>query len=98
MLPQKTSTPRIPKIILALNILIQRSANALEALSSHNEMNFHSTISTLCNEHGLEFDRVFEPYTHSGGWKTRFVRYTLKDTSRQRAIKLLNNYGIEVAS
>lgn len=90
----KTAKPRrTPKYIVSLKELIERGEaglNELEALSAYGETALHSTISTLCNGHGLEFKRVFEPHRHRRGGITHFMRYTLID--RDKALSMVQPY------
>lgn len=83
---------KTPKKIIALQHLLIRSLNQLEALPLYGETCLHSTISTLSNDHNLEFDRVREPHNHQGGGVTHFTRYTLAEESRSQAEVLVNSY------
>ncbi len=83
---------KTPKKIIALQYLMGRSLNQLEALRLFNDTCFNTTISTLSNKHGLVFDRVSEPHNHQGGGITHFTRYTLTDDSRPQAQALINQY------
>lgn len=88
------STPKnTPKYIISLEHFLARQAeglNQLDALSLYKETCLHSTVSTLSNNHGIDFKRKLEPHKHSGGGTTHFMRYWLNDVSR--ALKLTNGY------
>ncbi|MAC45539.1 MAG: hypothetical protein CMI12_01620 [Oceanospirillum sp.] len=89
---------KTPKKIIALQHLMERSLNQLEALPLYGETCLHSTISTLSNDHDIDFDRVREQHQHQGGGITHFMRYTLTDDSRSQAQALVNHYiGKEAA-
>ncbi|SEJ34101.1 hypothetical protein SAMN05216201_107108 [Pseudomonas linyingensis] len=56
----------------------------------------HSTISTLANDYGLTFARVWEQVPNRFGGKTRVIRYSLPTFERFRAaqvFKLLMKRG-----
>lgn len=86
----------LPKKIISLIHLMERSLNTLEAMSLYGETALHSTISDLAHDHGLVFDRQMEPHQHRNGGRTHFMRYTLNDGSRESAEALVNRY-MEVA-
>lgn len=83
---------KTPKKIIALQYLLARSLNQLEALRLFNDTCFNSTISELSNKHGLCFNRVSEPHNHQGGGVTHFMRYTLADESQVAAKVLISSY------
>lgn len=101
MKTKKSATPKSnakPKYIVALSILVTRSLNELEAFSLYGETCLHSTISTLHNGKGFDFERVLEPHTHRARGKTHFMRYTLQKKHRAKALNLLKYYDLEVAA
>lgn len=69
-----------------------RSLVQLEALSVYGETCLHSTISDLYNNHGVGFERAPEPHQHQGGGTTYFTRYTLLESSREKAQALVDHY------
>lgn len=87
-----TSPKALPKKIIALTHLLERSLNTLEAMSIYGETALHSTISDLVHDHALVFDRVREPHQHRNGRNTHFTRYTLNNQSREAAKALVKHY------
>ena len=78
--PEKTSkkkfstkkiTQVIPKYIITLRILLDRSLIELEALSLYGETCLHSTISTLSNKKGIRFHRKSELHKNRAGGITK---------------------------
>lgn len=87
-----TSPKSLPKKIISLIHLMERSLNTLEAMNLYGETALHSTISDLVHDHDLVFNRIREPHQHRNGGKTYFMRYTLSDDSRDIAEALVNRY------
>lgn len=87
-----TNHKELPLKIIALQHLMNKSLNRLDALALFNDTCFNSTISTLSNKHGLVFNRVSEPHTHRNGGTVHFKRYTLAEESRSQAEALINSY------
>ena len=83
---------KTPKKIIALQHLMERSLNQLEALNLYGDTCLNSTISELSNKHRLSFNRVPERHNHQGGGVTHFTRYTLAEESRSQAEALVNSY------
>lgn len=77
---------RSSKLIVALSNFIGRSMSQPEAHDLYGETCLHTPVSTLWNTYGLVFIREYENY---GPHKSRFVRYTLANASREQAHKLL---------
>lgn len=84
-----TSQRKLPKKIVALNLLLKRSLIQPEAYAAYGETCLHTVISTLSNEHGIAFARVSEKY---GNYGARFTRYTLQEDCREKALKLVGLY------
>ena len=80
---------RLPKKIIALKHLLTTSLIEPEALRLYGDTCLHSTISTLCNTHNIEFDRRPEKY---GAFHSMFTRYHLQPSSRTTALNLVNHY------
>jgi len=80
---------KIPKKIVSLKVLVTRSLIEPEALALYSDTCLHSTISTLWNTHGIGFDRKSEKYGIHGAM---FTRYTLQESSRERAAQLIAHY------
>ena len=86
---------RLPKKIIALKHLLTTPLIEPEALRLFGETCLHSTISTLCNTHGIEFDRYPEKY---GVYDAMFTRYHLQPDSRKRAHQLISHYQGRLAN
>jgi len=89
----KTIRRPIPKYILCLKLLLERTSEGiteLEALTDYGDTCLHSTISYLANNHGIAFERKWEPHTHRNGGETHFKRYWLKLPAQAR--KLVSLY------
>ena len=85
--------PATPKYIITLKLMLSRDKtglNQLEAFNVYGETCLHSTVSTLANKYGIEFDREREPHKHRGGGTTHFMRYRIG--SSEKALKLLARY------
>ncbi len=80
---------KIPKKIVSLKVLEFRSLIEPEALKLYGDTCLHSTISTLWNTHNIGFDRTSEKYGVHG---VNFTRYTLQESSRERALQLIAHY------
>jgi hypothetical protein len=86
---------KLPKFIVSLDVLIARSLIEPEALNLYGDTCLHSTISTLWNTHHIGFDRVPEKY---GVYNVSFTRYTLQESSRERALNLIAHYEGRLAN
>lgn len=75
--------------ILRLMLNSRVGANRFEAERIGDHC-LHTTISTLANDYGLTFIRVWEQVPNRFGGKTRVVRYRLPTFERDRAAKLLD--------
>jgi len=85
-----TSKPvKLPKKIVALKHLLTTSLISPEAHSLYKDSALHSTISSLWNIHNIGFDR--QPEKH-GIYNALFTRYTLQESSRERALNLVKHY------
>lgn len=80
---------KLPKKIVALRLLVQRSLIQPEAHFLYGESCLHSTISTLANNHAISFERVPERY---GLHNAHFTRYKLSEQSRATALALISQY------
>jgi len=80
---------KLPKGIVSLKALETRSLIEPEALALYGDTCLHSTISTLWNTHSIGFDRKSEKYGLHGAL---FTRYTLQESSRERAHQLIKHY------
>ncbi len=89
---------RVPKVIKVLLHLTEGSLNRLEALSACDDTCLNSTISRLANRHGILIDRKSEPHANKAGGVTHFTRYSLSDSSREFAIRLIYSYLFKVLS
>lgn len=85
-----TSKNKHKYIISLEHFLVRQSEglNQLEALGLYGETCLHSTVSTLANNHGINFRRRREPHKHRGGGTTHFMRYWLNDASH--ALRMLS--------
>lgn len=93
-----TATSKIkclPKKIVSLKHSITRSLIEPEALGLYGDTCLHSTISTLWNTHGIAFDRKSEKYGVHG---VQFTRYTLQESSRDKAHQLIVHYEGRLAN
>ena len=79
----------IPKKIVSLKLLLNRSLIEPEALAFYGDTCLHSTISTLWNTHNIKFDRVTEKY---GRYNALFMRYSIHPDSIAAANNLVNHY------
>ena len=82
----------VPKYIITLRILLQRSLIELEALSIYGETCLHSTISTLSNQKGIRFYRKSEAHKHRNGGVTHFTRYSIFDEDKEKAKALIKPF------
>ena len=88
--PTATSKPvKSPKKIVALKHLLTTSLISPEAHSLYGDTALHSTISSLWNTHSIGFDR--KPEKH-GIYGALFTRYTLQESSREKAHQLIVHY------
>jgi len=88
--PTATSKPvKLPKKIIALKHLLTTSLISPEAHFLYKDSALHSTISSLWNIHNIGFDR--QPEKH-GIYDALFTRYTLQESSRERALNLIKHY------
>jgi len=84
-----TRTIKPVKKITALSLLTTTSLIGPEAHDLYGETALHSTISALWNIHNIGFDRKPEKY---GIYGALFTRYTLQESSRERALNLIKHY------
>lgn len=56
----------------------------------------HSTISALSNRHGLVFDRQWVKVPDRFGTQTSVIQYRLAGSSREKAARLLNRWGVPI--
>lgn len=78
------------KIATILRLLLDgRSINRFE-VEHVGDHCLHSTISTLANDYGLTFARVWEQVPNRFGGQTRVIRYSLPTFERFRAAQVLN--------
>ena len=82
----------LPKKIVSLKILLERSLNTMEAMTLYGETALHSTISELVHRHDLKFDRVSERHMNRVDRSVYFVRYTLAEESKKAALSLIKVY------
>jgi len=82
-----------PKHILAITFLVQRSLNKLEALDLYGDTCLNTTISTLTHKHGFLVIRKLEPHRNRAGGLTHFTRYSLAESHRDKAIRLLARHS-----
>lgn len=82
----------VPKYIICLRTLLDRSLTELEALNLYGETCLHSTISTLYNKKEIRFHRKPEAHKHRGGGVVYFMRYRIYETDRKKALALIKPY------
>lgn len=56
----------------------------------------HSTVSSLANGYGITIDRRWVSYENAYGTRTRIREYWLAKSSKERAVSLLSQWGIQV--
>lgn len=85
-------TQVIPKYIITLQCLLNRSLVELEAFNLYGETCLHSTISMLYNKKGIRFHRKTEAHKHQHGGITYFTRYTIFDEDVEKAKGLIKPF------
>lgn len=89
--------PRTPlKIEQTLALLIEadrdgRYLTALDALNSHGDSCWHTSVAT-CRAKGLEFVQRSHPHQSQSGAEVRFQAYRLAEGHREKAERLLAQY------
>ncbi len=86
----------VPKDIKVLLILTDCSLNKLEALTACDDACLNSTISRLATQRGILIDRKKEPHVNQAGDVTYFTRYSLPDSQRKLAQRLIFPYLVKV--
>ncbi|KXJ42261.1 hypothetical protein [Marinobacter sp. Hex_13] len=92
---RKGNTPKKPTKIARMLALMLAGArlNRFEAADLGDSC-FNSTISTLYNDYGLDFDREWEEVDNSFGGTTPVKAYQLADASKERAARFLKRWGV----
>jgi len=84
---------QVPKYIICAKCFLDHTSgglNELDALREYGDTCLHSTVSYLANNHGIAFNRKWEPHEHQHGGQTQFKRYWLSIPSQ--ATKLVSLY------
>ena len=73
---------------VAIECFLMQSMNTLEANKLYFDTCLHTTVSSL-EKCGLQFSRFSEKRINRQGRTTKYTRYSLLSSSRQRAIEIV---------
>ncbi|PMH74235.1 hypothetical protein [Vibrio cyclitrophicus] len=76
---------------LSVNVVSQEQANQRDRVGAFWSSCLHTDVSTLKNDHGIEFKKGFEVFESLRGHTTRFKRYRLAGRKEARKAAVLIN-------